>query len=355
MRNIAIVASILLALLASCAGGEAYYNISGAGVESGDTLYLYGLDRRYEYMDTILADEEGTFDYDVYADTVFPLSLLMPSGKAIVLFAEPATAATVVPDSVQQGKWLVKGGRLQHLYDSMAARIESLPLAKRFEEIDSFVRRDPMNEVNIMLWRRYLVESPKPEMRNMRNVANIFGGRLNDDDYVGDFQELVDKKRSLATVIYSSVPVFNFVAIDDSTKISNARYREKFLVLNFWASWDSLSCERVKQMSSLYGRFKADDLMMLNVSLDHDTAQWRQKVLADSILGDNVCDLKMWDNILVKRYDVNSLPYSVLVNPQLLNISYDTNPEKLDASLDSIMGVYKKNKETSDKRRKKKK
>ena len=43
------------------------------------------------------------------------------------------------------------------------------------------------------------------------------------------------------------------------------------------------------------------------------------------------------------------------MNPQLLNISYDTNPEKLDASLDSIMGVYKKNKETSDKRRKKKK
>ena len=78
-------------------------------------------------------------------------------------------------------------------------------------------------------------------------------------------------------------------------------------------------------------------------------------MLADSILGDNVCDLKMWDNVLVKRYDVNSLPYSILVNPQLLNISYDTNPEKLDASLDSIIDVYKKNKETNDKRRKKKK
>ena len=355
MRNIAIIVSTLLVLLASCTGGEAYYNISGSGVASGDTLYLYGLDRRYEYMDTILADDDGTFDYDVYADTVFPMSLLMPTGEALVLFAEPAVAATVVPDSAQQGKWLVNGGRLQQVYDSMAARIEKLPAAKRFEEIDSFVRRDPMNEVNIMLWRRYLVESPKPEMRNIRSVSNLFGGKLNDDDYIADFQELVDKKRSLTTVLYSSVPVFNFVAMDDSTKISNARYKEKFFVLNFWASWDSLSCERVKQMSSLCKHYKADEFTMLNVSLDHDTAQWRRKVLADSILGDNVCDLKMWDNILVKRYDVCSLPYSVLVNPQLLNISYDTNPDKLDASLDSIMNVYKKNKETSEKRRKKKK
>lgn len=355
MRNIAIVVSILLALLVSCTGGEAYYNISGSGVASGDTLYLYGLDRRYEYMDTIFADEDGTFDYDVYADTVFPMSLLMPTGEALVLFAEPAVAATVVPDSVQQGKWVVTGGQLQHVYDSMAARIEKLPIAKRYNEIDSFVRRDPMNEVNIMLWRRYLVESPTPDFRNIRNVSNLFGGRLNDDDFIVDFKEFADKKRSLATVIYSSVPVFNFVAMDDTTKISNARYRDKFLVLNFWASWDSLSCEHMKQMSSLYKRCKADEFMMLNVSLDHDTAQWRQKVLADSILGDNVCDLKMWDNVLVKRYDVSSLPYSVLVNPQLLNISYDTNPEKLDASLDSIMNVYKKNKETTEKRRKKKK
>ncbi len=354
MRHIAIIASILLVLLASCNDGK-YYSISGTGVASGDTLYLYGLDRRYEYMDTILADDDGGFEYEIYTDTVFPLSLLMPTGDALVLYAEPAVKAVVAPDSARQGKWNIKGGNLQHIYDSMSARIEGLTPTRRFEEIDSFVRRDPMNEVSIMLWRRYMIESPTPNIRNIRDISNIFGGRLNDNDYVIDFQEFVARKRALTTIMYTSVPVFNFVAIDDTTRIANSRYKDKFLVLNFWASWDSLSCERVKQMSLLSKRYTTDKLMMLNVSLDHDTAQWRQKVLADTILGDNVCDLEMWNNILVKRYDVGSLPYSVLVNPQLLNISYNTTPEKLDHSLDSIIGVYEKNKEKNEKRRNKKK
>ena len=78
-------------------------------------------------------------------------------------------------------------------------------------------------------------------------------------------------------------------------------------------------------------------------------------VNADSIAGDNVCDLKAWDNILIERYDVNTLPYSVLVNPQLLNIEYDVTPEKIDAELDSLIVTYKKDKEEKEKRRKKKK
>ena len=355
MRNIAITASILLALIVSCADNSANYSISGTGVASGDTLYLYGLDRRYEYMDTILADDDGNFKHKIYADTVFPLSLLMPDGERLLLYAEPNIETTVSPDSTRKDKWSVKGGELQHIYDSMAARIEQSHPTRLFEEIDSFVRRNPMNEVSIMLWRRYMTESPSPNSRNIRDISNLFGGKLNDNDYVTDYQESANKKRSLATTKYTSVPVFNFTETYDTTKISNSRYKDKFLIINFWASWDTLSCERVKKMSRLYSRYSTDKLMMLNVSLDHDTSQWRQKVLADTILGDNVCDLEMWDNILVKRYDISSLPYSVLVNPQLLNISYNTTPEKLDASLDSIMDIYKKNKEDNDKRRKKKK
>ena len=103
MRNIAKIVSILLVLLTSCAENNIYYyRINGSGVAPGDTLYLYGLDRRYEYIDTILADNEGNFKYEIYADTVFPLNLIMPTGEALVLYAEPTLEATIFPDSIQQ-------------------------------------------------------------------------------------------------------------------------------------------------------------------------------------------------------------------------------------------------------------
>ncbi len=412
MRNIAKIVSILLVLLTSCAENNIYYyRINGSGVAPGDTLYLYGLDRRYEYIDTILADNEGNFKYEIYADTVFPLNLIMPTGEALVLYAEPTIEATIFPDSIQQDtldsvqqnvadsiqqiasdsiqqntldcvqlnvadsiqqiasdstqqdtlvsvqhkKWRIKGGKLQQEYDSMATRIEKLSPEQRFEEIDSFVRHDPMSEINIMLLRRYIVEAPSPSNRHIREILNNLGGKLNDNDYIMYAQELIEKNRSVSTIIYSSVPSFNFTAIDDSTKILNSRYKNKFLIINFWASWDSLSSKHVKQMSSLIEKHRRDTLMMLNVSLDHDTALWRQKVSADTILGDNVCDLKMWDNNLIKRYGVSSLPYSVLVNPKSLNIRFNTTPEELNVSLDSIIDAFKKEKKKEEERERERK
>ena len=388
MRNIAKIVSILLVLLTSCAENNIYYyRINGSGVAPGDTLYLYGLDRRYEYIDTILADNEGNFKYEIYADTVFPLNLIMPTGEALVLYAEPTLEATIFPDSIQQDtldsfqqnvtdsiqqtasdstqqdtlvsvqhkKWRIKGGKLQQEYDSMATRIEKLSPEQRFEEIDSFVRHDPMSEINIMLLRRYIVEAPSPSNRHIREILNNLGGKLNDNDYIMYAQELIEKNRSVSTIIYSSVPSFNFTAIDDSTKILNSRYKNKFLIINFWASWDSLSSKHVKQMSSLIEKHRRDTLMMLNVSLDHDTALWRQKVSADTILGDNVCDLKMWDNNLIKRYGVSSLPYSVLVNPKSLNIRFNTTPEELNVSLDSIIDAFKKEKKKKEERERERK
>ena len=399
MRNIATIVSILLVLFTSCTENNIhYYRINGSGVASGDTLYLYGLDSRYEYMDTILADKDGNFRHEIYADTVFPLSLLMPTGEALVLYAEPTLEATIfpdttqinssdsiqqnlsdsiqqslpdsvqqnltdsieqrlpdsiqqhltdsiqqsLPDSVQKKKWCIIGGKLQYAYDSIAAHLEKFPASRHYEEIDSFVRKNPMNEVNIMLLRRYLVETSSPNNRNIREILNNLGGKLQDDDYIKYVQELLENKRSASTVIYSSLPSFNFTAIDDSTKILNTRYKNKFLVINFWASWDSLSCEHIKKMSSLTEKHRRDSLMMLNISLDYDTAQWRQKVLTDTILGDNVCDLKIWDNNVVKRYGISNLPYSVLINPKSLNIIYDTKPEELNVSLDSIIDAFKK-------------
>ena len=387
MRNIAIIVSILLVLFTSCAEKNIYYySINGSGVTSGDTLYLYGLDCRYEYIDTILADNEGNFKHEIYADTVFPLSLIMPTGEALVLYAEPTLEATIYLDSTRQDtldcvqkdtldctqkdtldctqkdtlhctqkkKWRVKGGKLQQTYDSMAARIEKVP-AQTFQEIDSFVSYNPMSEINIMLLRRYLVESSSPSTRDIREILNKLGGKLNDNDYIIYVRELIDKKRLTSTIIYSSVPSFNFTALDNSTKINNSRYKNKFLVINFWASWDSLSNEHVKQMTGLIEKHRRDTLMMLNVSLDHDTAMWRQKVSADTILGDNVCDLEMWNNNLVKRYGVSSLPYSVLINPKSLNISYNTTPEKLNQSLDSIINAFKEEKKKEEERERERK
>ena len=67
-----------------------------------------------------------------------------------------------------------------------------------------------------------------------------------------------------------------------------------------------------------------------------------------------MCDLKMWNNALVKRYNVNTLPYSVIIAPQLMSVAYNVSPDKLGHKLDSLIKRHeteKKKKEIRPKKR----
>lgn len=354
MRNIAFIVSLLL-LTVSCIDNRRTCQLLGTGVGADDTLYLFGLDRRYEQVDTIIADKAGNYKHKVAIDTLSPMSLLMPSGADIVLFAEPDKTIGITPDSLQKERWTVQGGAMQQLYDSMALLLEPLSNINRYETVERFVQSNPLNEVGIILMRKYMVESPTPLTRNIRDIISKFGGRLQDNDYIAEHKKAIEQKRSISNIHHSSVPLFDYTEMDDSTKLNNKRYKEKYWVINFWASWDTLSRSHIKKMSKVCKSRDAEYLTMLNISLDHDTAEWRKAVIADSLTGDNVCDRKMWGNTLVKRYDVSTLPYSVLVTPQLLNMEYNLTADKLETSIDSLITKYKESKKKTEKLRKKKK
>lgn len=350
---VVIVYTIVLSAFFSCIDKTSYFHLSGSGANSSDTFYIYGLDRRYEYLDTIIADETGAFEYEATIDTVTPMALLTPSKRVIIIYAEPEIPTIVefgnTPNKIQR----VVGGKLQHLYDSMTTELKTLNQVRRFETIEHFIEQNPLCEVGIMLLRRYLIETPNPPLRKIRDVVNKLGGKLQDNDYITDYKKWLEQKHSISNIKYTAMPIFDYIEMDDSTRIYNGRYKDKFLVLNFWASWDSLSREHMKRICKSGKRYDDNKLTFLNISLDHDTAQWHNAVLADSLIGDNVCDLKMWDNILVQRYNVHHIPYSVLVNPQLLNEIYAISHEKFDNTIDSIISEYDKNKIKTTERRKK--
>lgn len=112
--------ALTLLLAASCKEAPRY-TITGNTGKGGDTLYLFGLDSRYEKIEKIACDKQGTFTHTVKTDTIAPLGLVMPSGELITLFAEPNVEAQLLPDSIKGEGWIVKGGREQALYDSIAA------------------------------------------------------------------------------------------------------------------------------------------------------------------------------------------------------------------------------------------
>ncbi len=354
MKNLLHILTLTLLLcLAACGEKLPLYQLEGTVPDGGDTLYLYGLDRRYEYIDTIVADADGKFEYIIATDTLFPANLLLPTGKEIFIYVEPDVSATLEPDST--GRYRIAGnGPMQQTYDSMATLLSSLPPYKHFAEIEKFVSGNPLNEVSIMLWKEFLVEVYKPSKRDIHSIMNKFGGRLMDNDYVIDYKERNDDSRMRTEVLYTSMPAFEFTTLD-STRITNADYKEKFLVLSFWASWDSLSTEHLKSITAIDSLYKENEVTFLNISLDCDTAAWKTAIRKDSIPGDHVCDGKMWNNPLIKRYSIGRIPYSVIVNPQLLNVHYNISPDKIGHKMDSLVNDHKEKEKEKKKKEKEKK
>lgn len=345
MKNIAVIFIVLSFLVTACNDNTSYYRLSGCVGNGGDTLYLYGLDRRYDRTDTLIADEKGRFECEIPADTIFPLNLLMPSGELVTLYAEPNLSATVFQDTLRPGEWSVKGGRQQFLLDSMTVLLDDIVNEKRrVEKIDSFIKDNPLCEAGIMLIRRFLTESRSPSVRDIENTMNSLGGKLQDNDYIVSFKENMGNNTKRRNLVYTALPVFKYMT-SDSVEITNTSYKGKYLIITFWASWDEKSRKHLLRVSELSERFDSTKLGILNLSLDYDTLQWKQAIIADSLNGEQVCDLKMWNTPLCKRYNVNRLPYSILVNPQLLTVAFDVSAERMENEMDSLISEYEAKRE----------
>ena len=132
-------------------------------------------------------------------------------------------------------------------------------------------------------------------------------------------------------------------------------YIRKYTLVTFWASWDKNSLERLKELVSIKDSVKSESFAILNIALDYDSARWNRMLTEDSIVGDNVLDIKMFHSPLVKQFNIKSLPFTMLINPYQRVIEYDIKTDGLGARIDSLARKYDKNEEKKKKEKEKKK
>ena len=153
------------------------------------------------FMIFVITDKSGEFFYRLSTDTIVPLTLVMPDGKMHPLYAEPNVEASF--ESNSEGKIIVKGGAVQMLYDSIAAKIDSVKgRTKREDIIDRFIAAHPMSEINIYLLQQYFIEIPDAKNPFIRTRLDKLGGTLQDNDYLANIG--VKTSTNYCQVIYTS-------------------------------------------------------------------------------------------------------------------------------------------------------
>jgi peroxiredoxin len=88
----------------------------------------------------------------------------------------------------------------------------------------------------------------------------------------------------------------------------------------------------------VYADYKDKGFEILGVSFDEDKAKWIDAIQADQLTWSHVSDLKGWKSVAASLYAVNSIPHTVLIDPDGViiekNLRGDALREKLVELID---------------------
>jgi peroxiredoxin len=117
-----------------------------------------------------------------------------------------------------------------------------------------------------------------------------------------------------------------------------ADYRKgRYVLLDFWASWCGPCRGENPNVLKAYNRFKAKNFVVLGVSLDEDSAKWRQAVVKDGMPWTQVSDLKGWKNEVSQQYGIQGIPANFLVDTSGTIIAQNLRGTALEKKLAEVL------------------
>ena len=351
MKRLSILIALLL-LLFSCKEKEVpCYTIQGSGVKEGE-VYLWSNDRNHKELLTAKCDSSFTITVALEETTTFLLAL--PDGKIIPLFATPGTTATLRPDSALKSGWCVEGGDTQALHDSISRLIDATKRPEKQKKIiEAFTKKHPTSEVNAELYRRYLIDIPTPDNDYIRKSISNLAGVLQDHRFFTATSKQLENKSG--NVKHRMFPSFNYTT-NDGKNVNAGTYTSGYLLVNVWATWDSMSHEQIKKLRDIKEKVRSENFAILNISLDSDTTAWKNAIEGDSIIGDNVFDRRGMASEVLESFNITSLPYSVIVTPYKRIVEYDIALDSITAmKIDSLTHKHDTRNEKKEKKKENKK
>lgn len=119
--------------------------------------------------------------------------------------------------------------------------------------------------------------------------------------------------------------------------VALSSFRGKYVLVDFWASWCGPCRMENPNVVRTYNQYRDKNFTVLGVSLDQSKDAWMKAIKDDGLAWTQISDLKFWNNAAAALYNVNSIPYNFLIDPNGNIIAENIRGEDLQITLSKTL------------------
>ncbi len=375
MKHILKFAAIAL-VVSACGGGEKNLNtnfeLSGSLKDAaGETLVLEKLaTQKPEAVDSCVIDENGNFSFKNYVPSIGFYRIKL-SEQNFAMLVMDSTDKINITGSVKD---------LGNTY-----RVNGSPETKLFLEYNDLAKANRFRVDSLQEAFKLAMTQVKMDSLRMDSLSNVFEGVFN--KIIDDYSMKVAGKIMQNTSMYSSIMAIQpldpekygevFKALDEGLQkkyagnqsvamfhdmvakmfsmksgetapeinlpdpngknIALSSLKGKVVLIDFWASWCGPCRREMPNVKAAYEKFKSKGFEIYGVSLDRERNDWVEAIKKDGITWPQVSDLKFWDCVAAKQYNVQGIPFTVLLNREGKIIAKNLRGPELEAKLAEVL------------------
>jgi len=120
----------------------------------------------------------------------------------------------------------------------------------------------------------------------------------------------------------------------DGLQINIKSFRGQYVLVDFWASWCGPCRAKHPSLKRVYDKYNKQGFEIISISLDKDRQNWLDAIKKDKVNWVHLSDLKGWNNLVVKKYNISSVPSNFLLDKEGIIIGTNLTSNEMENILD---------------------
>ena len=334
--NLIIRAILFCTLITFISCGENNQFILTGTLSNKKEKQIYAIyDDPIAKIDTIKVIE-GKFEYTFIPDTITIFRLANDSGIATPIFADKGwnvkfKGSFIKPEISGTGP----NEELQKFRETIAKDTTNVHSAAK-----DFILKNRTSYASAYVFNQYFIQNPDADFKEINDIVAKLDGHVKDCRIVDIIQKYLPEDKDQKS------EYLNYFSCKDrkGKYISWSSKDEQYTLVNIWASWDESS---KVQRDSLYKRIATlpkKEFRVLNISLDFNKNDWERSCKEENEQWIETCDLKGWQNPIVKQMNIPKVPYNILVTKNRKIITSCIYGDELTEKVENLIEENKKKK-----------